>query len=343
MLPLEHALKAFQNQIPERIPVCHFLGGSWPVLYKGSTLEELIGDPERTAQVFYQVNEEVDADIIMVGTGSTAMIIRSLGGEVRFEGKGAPSIMGELIKSEGDLENIIDIATAFKSSDIQWILETAQCLFNLAGRNRLILASGRAPFTLAGQMYGLEKLAKAIYKNPGFVHHLLEFTTRVSIAFFMSMVENGFVHGAFIADPSASGDVISKRHFEEFSLPYFIRVVAELKKSQAPIMLHICGDIYDRLPSIADTGIDCLSLDTKVNIAIAKQVVGDRICLAGNIDPVTVLEFGTPKDVVDSAKRCLEQGARNNGFVLMPGCDFGPKVTLENLKVLTKTAHQWKK
>lgn len=342
MPAIKHALTALRNLRPERIPVCHFLGGSWPIIYAGRTLEELIGDPDTTASIFYQVNEKLDSDIVVIGAGATALTIRALGGEVRFDSKGAPSIIDELIKTEDDLEHL-NAADAMESEDIRWIRETADRLFRLAGNKRLILASGRAPFTLAGQMFGLEKLARAIYKNQRLAHRILEFTTAVSIAYFKPMIEAGVAHGTFIADPSASGDVISKRHYEEFALPYFKRVVAAVKKKENPIILHICGDIRDRLDVIAETGIDCVSLDAKVNIEDAKAMVGDRICLAGNVNPVHIMEFGTAADVKNAALACLEQGARNGGFILMPGCDFGPRVTMENLKVLTETAHQWER
>lgn len=342
MTAKENALLAFHNRRPARIPTCHFLGGSWPIINMGRTLEELIGDPDATAAIFYQVNEELDSDIVMVGAGATALTIRALGGEVRFDSQGAPSIIGELIKTEADLERI-NVRDAIESDGIRWIRETASRLFQLAGHKRLILASGRAPFTLAGQMYGLQNLAKAIYKNKTLAHRILEFTTAVSIAYFKTLNEAGVVHGSFIADPSASGDVISKRHFEEFALPYLQRVIAEVKTAQRPVMLHICGDIRDRLRLIAEAGVDSVSLDAKVNIAEAKALVGDEICLAGNVNPVDKLEFGTAADVKNAALACLEQGAGRGGFILMPGCDFGPKVSIDNLQVLTETAHQWGK
>jgi uroporphyrinogen decarboxylase len=340
ILAKEQAIRAFHNQKPDRVPVCAFLGGSWPLIYRGYSLREVIGDPDTTAQVFYEVNDELDADIVTVGAGATALTIRALGGEVRFDDKGAPSIVSELVTSEDEL-NRLNLAAALESDDLHWIRETAQRLFQLAGDQRLILASGRAPFTLAGQIFGLEKLAKAMYKNKSFVHRLLEFTTQVSIGYFQPMLEAGTVHGAFIADPSASGDVISKRHFEEFAAPYLQQVVNVVKHYNRPVMLHICGDITDRLDLVAGA-VDCISLDSKVNITKAKTLVGHEICLAGNVDPVSALEFGTAETVQNEAGKCLEQGAGTGGFILMPGCDFGSQVTIANLQALVQTGHQWK-
>lgn len=230
------ALKAFRGEKTEYIPVGIFLGGSWPIINSGLTLEGLIGDAEKTAKVFFDVNEKLNADIIIMGAGSTALMIKALGGEVKFDNKGAPQIISQLIKNEDDLRSL-SVATVTKDCSMIWLRDTAKELFKLSRKKRLILASGRAPFTLATQLYGLENFARAIYKKRSFAHEILEFTTKLSIEYFKTMIEEGLVDGAFIADPTASGDVISNKHFEEFALPYLKRVVIAVKNLNKPVML----------------------------------------------------------------------------------------------------------
>ncbi len=129
VLAKEQAFKAFANQKTERVPVCLFLGGSWPLTYAGYTLEKLIGDPYTAAKAFFQANEELEADIVTVGAGATALTIRALGGEVRFDSKGAPSIIGELIKTEQDLERL-DLTAALESEDLQWLKQQPRNIFD---------------------------------------------------------------------------------------------------------------------------------------------------------------------------------------------------------------------
>ncbi len=205
----------------------------------------------------------------------------------------------------------------------------------------MVLASGRAPFTLATQIYGLENFSRAMYKNKKFAHEILEFTTNLSIAYFETMIGKGLVQGAFVADPTASGDVISKRHFEEFVLPYLKRVILAVKRFDKPVVLHICGNISDRLKLIPETGVDCLSIDTKVDIEKAIIEIGDHICIAGNVDPVNVLEFGDCHEVIEATKECLRKGTGKGGFILMPGCDPAGGVSEENIKTFVDTAHNW--
>jgi len=336
------ALKAFRGEKTDYIPVGIFLGGSWPIINSGLTLEGLIGEVEKTAKVFFDVNKKLNADIIITGVGSTALMIKALGGEVKFDKKGAPQIISQLIKNEGDLRSL-SVSTVTKDGSMIWLRDTAKELLKLSRGEKLILASGRAPFTLATQMYGLENFSKAMYKNRTFAHEILEFTTKLSIEYFETMIDEGRVDGAFIADQTASGDVISKKHFEEFVLPYFTRVVRSVKNLNKPVMLHICGNISDRLKLISETGIDCLSIDTKVDIAKAMEAIGDKTCIAGNVDPVDVLELGTRSAVIEATDECLRKGtAKGGGFILLPGCDPAGGVPEENITAFVDTAHQWK-
>ncbi len=71
----EIVFRAFKREETEYVSVGAFLGGSWPVINSGLTLEGLIGDIQRTAGAFYEVNERINADILMVGVGSTALLV----------------------------------------------------------------------------------------------------------------------------------------------------------------------------------------------------------------------------------------------------------------------------
>ena len=99
--------------------------------------------------------------------------------------------------------------------------------------------------------------------------------------------------------------------------------------------MHICGDTTDKLHEIAETGADCLSLDYKVDMGVAKDAIGDRLCLAGNVDPVSVLDQGTLEDTRRACRVCIEaMGGGTDGYILTSGCDLPPTVKLDNIKAM---------
>ena len=333
--------KVFHLEKPERIPAGFCLGGSWPIFTEGRTLYELLSDAEEAADIFYRVNDRLDADFVTVGTGATAFLIEALGAEIRYSGNGAPEIISLIVNKEEDIDKL-DIGKALQAPKIQWLKAVAKGVVERNNGKRSIFVSGRAPFTLAGQLFGLENLSKALYKNKALVEKLLNFTTDLSVAYYEEMLKVDGIDGIFIADPSASGDVVSARHFEAVVLPYLTKVLFRLKSYNKLSVLHICGNITDRLHLIPQTGIQMISLDSKVDLAKAKEIIGGKIGLAGNVNPVSVLEDQEPKEVYAVTTSCLEHAAADGGFLLLPGCDISAKVPEHNVSAMIEATHQWK-
>lgn len=323
------------------VPVGVCLGGSWPFFAEGVTFEELLDDPLRAASIFYKVNERVGADFITVGTGATALLFMGLGGKIQFSPKGAPVIASILAESEDDIRRL-DIDRAIKSEGLQWLRAVAEETVRLNGGRRAVFVSGRAPFTLAGQLAGLEFFTKSIYKDRSFVDTLLNFTLELSSSYYEFMLDAVGVDGIFAADPSASGDVLSARHFESVVLPCLTLLLKRLEPYGKPSLLHICGNITDRLHFLPQTGIGMISLDSKVNLRRAREILGGKIAFAGNVHPVFVLEELTPLEVAEKTRECLEEAAaREGGFMLLPGCDLSSRVPEANVTEFVKMAHEW--
>jgi uroporphyrinogen decarboxylase len=341
--PNETVRDAFTGGAPEYVPVGINMGGSWPLVIEGYSLEELSGpgrsDPRAAAEVFYGVNDELDADFVTSGTGSTAFLLEALGAEITFADLGEPSIAVPPVGSAADLEGL-DVRRISESGRIRWIREVTEEIAALNGGKRSLFVSARAPFTLAGQMLGVEKFSRAIYKDRELTERLLTIATDLSALFYEYLLDIDGIDGVFIADPNASGDMISAKHYEQLALPRFTELLARLAPYGKLTLLHICGDITDRLGLIARSGVQMLSLDSKVDLAEAKRIVGDAIALAGNVDPVGVMEDGTPGDVLAASRRCIEQAGGGGSFMLMPGCGVSRKVTKENAAALVRAGHE---
>ncbi|MDR3233743.1 MAG: hypothetical protein LBT46_08805 [Planctomycetaceae bacterium] len=334
--------EAFALRKPERVPVGVCLGGSWPFFVEGVTLQELLTQPPlRAAEIFYRVNERVGADFITAGTGATAFLIEGLGGQIKFTSKGAPEIASLLIQSETDIETL-DIASALQTPKMQWLKNVAAETVRLNQHRKSLFVSGRAPFTLAGQLLGLETLSKLLYKNKTFVEKLLDFTIKLSAAYFEWMLQTDGFDGIFIADPSASGDVVSVKHFEAAVIPPLTAVMQRLEQFQKLSLIHICGNITDRLHLLPQAGIQMISVDSKVDLQTAKKILNGKTALAGNVNPVTVLEDKTEEEVRLETQRCLNEAAKDGGFMLLPGCDISAKATEKNITAFVNAAKDWK-
>ena len=113
------------------------------------------------------------------------------------------------------------------------------------------------------------------------------------------------------------------------------------KEYGAKTLLHICGDSTKVLDLYAKTGADVIEVDHKVDLETAKRVIGDRACVIGNVDPVTVLLQGTPERVRAAADECLAAAAGGGSYILGSGC-IVPRITpLENVRAMVEAVREY--
>ena len=126
--------------------------------------------------------------------------------------------------------------------------------------------------------------------------------------------------------------------FERFSWKY-LRELAQLAIDYDVIpILHLdsCWDnglhYFRELPAKK-----CImALDGKTNIFKAKEAVGDRMCIMGDV-PAEMLAFGKPEDVYNyTMERIKKVGPV--GYMICSGCDIPFNAVMENVQMMSKAA-----
>lgn len=336
----DKVLEALRLGEPDTVPATVLDGGAWTLEASGTDFESLIGHPEEMARVNIETARRMEFPIVYLGSGCNNYPVAALGGTIKFNGVGPPDVEKLLIEDIDEIEhfNVDDLA---KDELINTVWEATRVVASELGEEVVVTATSWGPFTLATQMYGLENMMRSMVKRPKDAKKVIQFATRVIARFYQPLLEENLIPLATIADMAASGDLVSRQHFAEFALPYLQMLIADTRSKGAQTLLHICGDTYDKLDLLADTGAGCISIDHKVDIGGAKEILRGRSCLAGNVDPVRVLLQGTPADVEAACRDCLAEGAAGGGFILMPGCDIPPSVPEENLRVFLRTVESY--
>lgn len=327
-------IDAFQLKATDHVPATVFGGGVWTIRRWKKQFGELLNDPQAYARLIIEANRELDSPIVYVGSGYNNYLAAALGGRIKERELGAPDLTEPIIKQSADELDGLDVKMIEKDPWIQKIREAARLVSKEIGETHMVAVTAWGPFTLAGQIYGVEQFMRASFKKPAEVEKTLEFATNLLMQFYRPMLEEKTISMASIADPTASGDLISGRTFEKFDLPYLQRLIASIKSHNVYAWLHICGNTTEKLNLIAQTGADCFSLDYKVNLQKAKEVLGGKMCIAGNIDPVMYLYNGTPQSVAEASAKCLADATAGGGFILTSGCDLPPTVKLENIQAM---------
>ena len=82
----------------------------------------------------------------------------------------------------------------------------------------------------------------------------------------------------------------------------------------------------------AAAGADALSVDQLNDLRQSRADLGESAVLLGNIDPVAVLNLGSPPDVQRSVSQAIAGGAT----AVWPGCDLVPLTPAANLTAMVE-------
>ncbi|MCK4822740.1 hypothetical protein KA005_43655 [bacterium] len=187
---------------------------------------------------------------------------------------------------------------------------------------------------------GTERLMKWMVTHPDALHHLAEKVVNMNIKTARITVEKyGAKHCSVMTDLTLEGNsVISPKAFEEFCLPYIMKLHGFYYESRVrAIMIHLCGDhkgnlkYWKKVPLPERT---VFSIGDAMDLEETGDFFGEKYILAGNIS-TTTLQIGTQEDVKEEVKRCLKQAKdRSGGFILMPACEYPPIAPTENLEAI---------
>lgn len=114
-----------------------------------------------------------------------------------------------------------------------------------------------------------------------------------------------------------NGPFLSPALFEEFVQPYLYDIIKEIRRDGAYAIKHTDGNIMPILQQLVDCEPHALhSLDPMAGVDIreVKRLVGDRVCLCGNVH-CAALQTGTVEEVVASAEYCMTYGKPGGGYI----------------------------
>lgn len=324
---------AFAQKKPPRLPVALVAGGEWYVHQAGKTFAEVKNDPEQIAGVFVRAVRRVGQDLLWSGAGLLNYPAHFLGAPIEDDTSDSPRLTDTVIKSLDELHKL-DFRPALRSTTCRAIIESHHIIADHIGKEAVVLSTLWGPITTAARILGTEAILMAAYENPEKLTELITFATEYLWALGEPMLEHPDVLGVNISDPVASADMISPQLFRRLVAPCLTELVARIKAKGKYAGIHICGNSTPLLEDVLRIAPTCFSLESKVDLAAAREKLGGKVCVMGNVSPTGAFLTGTPEAVVQEAKNCIQAWGDAPGFVLTVGCDFPKKVPLENVMAL---------
>ncbi len=106
--------------------------------------------------------------------------------------------------------------------------------------------------------------------------------------------------------------------------------------------MHLDTDHTQVLPYMKEfpEGKYIAQWDRTTDIFKAKEIIGDRMCIMGDV-PATLLKLGTPDKVKEYCKKLIDIVGKDGGFMLSSGCAVPFDAKFENVKAMFDTARNY--
>lgn len=232
-------------------------------------------------------------------------------------GLGLAFVEGEGPKFERPVRSEADVA-ALRAPDpqdgLRYVLDAVRTIRQALGDRLPLIGFSGSPWTLAcymvegGASEDFRTVKSMLYNRPDLMHRLLAVNVRAVTDYLNAQIDAG-VQAVMIFD--TWGGVLADAAFREFSLAPMAQVVRELVREHegetVPSILFTKGG-GGWLEEMAGTGCDALGVDWTVALAGARQRVGERCALQGNLDPAILLA-GRDASVAE-ARRVLDDFGR---------------------------------
>ena len=213
----------------------------------------------------------------------------------------------------------------------------------LDGKTPLIGFAG-SPWTLAtymvegGPSKTYQHIKALMYNAPEALHQLMDLLARSVAAYLNAQIAAG-AQAVQIFD--TWGGVLTPSAYREFSLTYMQRIVEQLEPapdgSSVPVILFTKGG-GPWLESMAATGCHALGLDWTIDIDEARERVGDRVALQGNLDPAML--YARPDVIRDNVGDVLRRFGHHPGHVFNLGHGVTPQVNPDHVAALVDAVHE---
>ena len=136
--------------------------------------------------------------------------------------------------------------------------------------------------------------------------------------------------------------LMSAEAYREFSLAYLERIAAGLIREREgravpSIVFTKGGGLW--LNAIADAGYSAVGLDWTVDLGKARELVGHKVALQGNLDPAVL--FASPEAVAEQTRRVLDSYGNHPGHVFNLGHGISQFTSPDNVSVLVDTVHDY--
>lgn len=322
----ERTLKFIKNEPVDRLPF-HPLVMQFPAKQAGVPYAQYCRIPEKHVEATLHCMENFGLDCVMAGGYPFCEAI-AYGLEVEFPENNLPLEKKLLIGNpEKDLQKI----KSLNIEDHELMMKRVE-LINLyrerAGNDLHVCGWFEGPFAEYADLRGLTGACMDIIDYPDEIEETMRVIVDNAKAWAKLQVQAG-------ADCIGMGDAacsqIGPVLYEELVFDFHKELVEYIHSLGVFAKIHICGNITPLMPMLIETKTNIIDVDHLVkDMSVFIDDLGPEQVLLGNIDPVSVIQDGTPELIREQTIHCAK-ATRGRGIV-SAGCEIPRDTPAENYR-----------
>ncbi|WP_369602897.1 uroporphyrinogen decarboxylase [Hahella sp. SMD15-11] len=306
---------------------------------RAGSFMDLCRNAELACEVTLQPLERFDLDAAILFS-DILTIPDAMGLGLYFEAGEGPRFH-KAVRSEAD---VVNLPVPDAERDLDYVMNAVRTIRRaLNGRVPLIGFSG-SPWTLAtymvegGSSRDFAACKTLMFTQPEVMHALLDKLATAVTDYLNAQIRAG-AQAVQIFD--TWGGALAWDDYQVFSLAYMKKIVNGLIREhdgrRVPVILFTKNG-GQWLESIADSGCDAVGLDWTTDIGQARQRVGSRVALQGNLDPAVLR--ASPEVIRSKVASILERYGQGSGHVFNLGHGITPDIDPAHAAAMIDAVHE---
>lgn len=250
-----------------------------------------------------------------------------------------------LLAGREEIEAFLDLAPALDDEDRREMRETVGLWKSILGERGVLAPWGFAGvFNFCAELIGMDNLYVLPYEEESLYEFLMGRVAQAAAEYNAALVEAG-VECVGIQGHMAGGRTTGPAFFRQFVLAYEKTLLDGIHGAGGFSVYHNCGfarSLYDNYRDLGMTVWETVSEPPRGDnsLAEAKQLLGDRICLLGNLDQVDFLKRATPQEVAARTREIVRTGKPGGRYIFSTSDYLETGTPRENVVAMIEAAKQ---
>ena len=304
----------------------------------GSFLD-LCKTPELASEVTVQPIRRFDLDAAIIFS-DILTIPDAMGLELKFEDNRGPYF-------DTPLNNIDDVSslTDENNSSLEYVADAIIHTKEKLNNEVPLIGFSGSPWTLSTYMIEgaatkeFRKIRSIVFNDADMLNMLTKKLVK-SISEYLVMQAKAGANILMIFD--SWGGLLNSNNYIDFSLNPMKEIINNLRKNKItkniPIVLFTKGG-GNWLNEISKSGCNAIGLDWTIDISSARKIVGENICLQGNLDPCAL--HGSKESIQNAASKIIDGYGFGHKHIFNLGHGIDQFVNPDNLNVLIKHVKEY--